>query len=742
MTFLSSLFLWALPLTSVPVLIHLLSRRRKDVIRWSAMQFLLASAIRRRRIWRLSDWVFMVLRALAIAAFVLALAQPMVPAHWFGLSGPRDVILILDDSLSTDRVRSSSASGPEQSRIFDELLRQADHVIDTLGDDDLLRAMSASGAPRWLMPSPQLMTAHAKSELQARLEKCQPTLASTDVLAAVREAVDTETDRPAAARLIIVLSDGQSYRWRVESPDAWQQIREKLHDSPSSGIINVVVTPSPGEAFRNISVESISAQRTVAAVATPLTLKAIVKNTGQVPTSPTTATWSLGEKPIGVTPLPALTPGESASLSIEHALEATGMFEVCCQVNIMDSLAMDNSAQLVVEAVDAVPILVVDGTERTDSFHTDVGYLLIALGADDDALESGWRSVFRPKVIGTSDLAVESLDTYPCVVLANVGPLSSDIVSRLEDYARKGGGVWIVLGDQTDTGEFNRLMHNNAKGFSPLALTDSLSLKVDRDHFDIIEPSPVDHPATRLLVNLQRLDLDRVKIYRRHRFTPQPEGSKVSVLLAASEGDPLVIENVLDRGRVIVQAIPMNVSWSNLPACQAFVVMIHEWLWYLSEQGLPRWNLALGERLATKFPASDVSNTSLITTPQDESIEITGYVRNDHMIFGYGPVVIPGPYELTVNTSQGQVHQRIFCVNRDAEESDLSPLGESDRQLLVSSAGLRFVDDPLMVDDERAAEMPVTAICSSLLLATVLFLFVESIGAAWFGLRRKSVRSD
>ena len=46
MTFLGAIFLFALPLAAVPVVIHLLHRRRQDVVRWGAMQFLLEAVSR------------------------------------------------------------------------------------------------------------------------------------------------------------------------------------------------------------------------------------------------------------------------------------------------------------------------------------------------------------------------------------------------------------------------------------------------------------------------------------------------------------------------------------------------------------------------------------------------------------------------------------------------------------------------------------------------------------------------
>ena len=75
MSLLSPAFLWALPLVAVPVLIHLFARRQRGVIRWGAMEFLLTSAIPRRRFLRLRDLLLMLLRAAIVLAIEIGRAS-------------------------------------------------------------------------------------------------------------------------------------------------------------------------------------------------------------------------------------------------------------------------------------------------------------------------------------------------------------------------------------------------------------------------------------------------------------------------------------------------------------------------------------------------------------------------------------------------------------------------------------------------------------------------------------------
>ncbi len=57
------------------------------------------------------------------------------------------------------------------------------------------------------------------------------------------------------------------------------------------------------------------------------------------------------------------------------------------------------------------------------------------------------------------------------------------------------------------------------------------------------------------------LDIDTVRIKMRHRFEPQAPGQELSVLLETGDGEPLVVENYLGRGRIIFQALPFDVGW-------------------------------------------------------------------------------------------------------------------------------------------------------------------------------------
>src|SRR5258708_4766546 len=65
-----------LGLVALPLIIHLLTRRRFRTEPWAAMAFLLAAQRQSRRRMRLEQWLLLAIRTLLIAALGLAIARP------------------------------------------------------------------------------------------------------------------------------------------------------------------------------------------------------------------------------------------------------------------------------------------------------------------------------------------------------------------------------------------------------------------------------------------------------------------------------------------------------------------------------------------------------------------------------------------------------------------------------------------------------------------------------------------
>ena len=134
-TFVHPNLLWGLAIIALPVLIHLINLVRQRRVQWAAMEFLLHSQ-RKNSTWvRIKELLLMLLRMAAIAAVVLALAEPLLHRE-IGLrlgSHRTHHVVLLDDSFSmSDRWADTSA------------FERARQTVRRIGDDASLHSTPQS----------------------------------------------------------------------------------------------------------------------------------------------------------------------------------------------------------------------------------------------------------------------------------------------------------------------------------------------------------------------------------------------------------------------------------------------------------------------------------------------------------------------------------------------------------------------------------------------------------------------
>ena len=721
MNFLSPAFLIGLPLIAVPVVIHLLSRRQQKKISWGAMRFLMQAATRKRRLFRLTDLLLLLLRTAAFTFFIFALARPLLPATWLGGSVPREVILVLDQSMSMSR-RIGSES------LFDLQLQKANSLLDDLKPSDSVRVLLAGESPEWLTPDSLPASGFALRKLRAQIGELKPTLGASDLIACVREAADLEPAKDKSARVVVVISDGQRFGWRMDERPVWTAVQSRIKQAaiPTSVSLQLLQNEQPGA---NLCVNKIETLRPFGAVDQALTFTASVQNHSAAPSAATLLNWRVNNQPAGVTTVPELAPDASTSLSLSHQFGSAGEFDVVCQLEANDDLLPDNQAHLFVEIYDRLPVLLVE--DSAESAESDTPFLLAALGARKTDTKREWRSVFEPTVIDSRALAATDLNRFRCVLIANPKSLQPAAITAIESFVQNGGGVWLALGPQTDEKFFNDHFYRGGLGVAPLKLTAPVGDPNDREKFFTVRASSDSHPATVLLADFQRLDLDRARIYRRHQFDPS-SGKDVSILLQAQGGEPVVVERKLGRGRVIVQAVPLGVSWSTLPLCQAYVAMLHEWFWYLSEPNLPKRNLAVGETLVEAAPNNN--GVAELTLPDSRKLELPASGGTTSAQFRYTTTRVPGEYVLqTKGTSSAAAK---FYVQRNPQESDLKGFTEKDSEQLAAMKEFQLNAGLNAVGAAHQVQVPKHPLEGTLLTALACVLLGEIMLAGWTTHRR------
>ncbi len=721
MSFLSPLFLFGLPLIAIPIGIHLLNRRQQKLLPWGAMRFLVSASTRRRRLWRMSDLLLLALRVLAILFIVSALARPLLPVTWLGQSGPRAVILVIDTSMST-------AATDGGQRIFDQMLEKVDELLDGLTESDSLQVLIARTTPYWLQESPVEGNATAIQGIRSAIHQLEPSLGSADLSAAVHLAMDSPEDTEKMIRIVNVVSDGQAFGWDAEEAMPWAELKRKIEAKKRPSLINLDFVRHSLDDAANLSVERLDTVRTVTAVGQPVTVEALIRNRGNQPTAASVLHWYAEDQSLGISSVPPLSPDASVSVKVTHAFETAGHFDLWCQVDAQDVLEADDEAHLIFTIADKLPVLVVDGSSQVDPLYTDVGYLLASLGFGDQSEGEGpsWESGFAPKTIPTSELASEVLDPYRCVILANPRRLSLTASERLKAYVEAGGGLWVVMGDAITAEEFNETWYREGIGLSPLPLLTTIGDPESKEDFKHLQAPSETHPATQLLADLQRLDINRVQIFRRHQFD-ELRALDTSVLLRLEHGDALAVEQNVGQGRVIFLGVPLGLAWSNLPVCQSYVALVHEWIWYLAAPSFERHNLSLGETIQMTVDNSPAAGDFSIKLPNSQSISLPSPQGSSRGL-SFNQTQVPGAY--TVESDDLSLRSP-FYIERDPEESTLRGLNPEELATFTSIPSIQVGAKSLSIPKNLDLEIPTTPIANTLLLTLLAVVVAELLLAAW-----------
>src|SRR5688572_19913572 len=72
-----AIFATGAALAAIPILIHILNRRRFRTVQWAAMEFLLRAMRKNRRRVRFEQWLLLAMRCLVLVFLGLALARPI-----------------------------------------------------------------------------------------------------------------------------------------------------------------------------------------------------------------------------------------------------------------------------------------------------------------------------------------------------------------------------------------------------------------------------------------------------------------------------------------------------------------------------------------------------------------------------------------------------------------------------------------------------------------------------------------
>lgn len=264
MNFLQPWILWTLPLIALPVVIHLIHKRRHKVVEWGAMMFLLDGAKLSRGRQRLREILLLIMRTLAVLGLLFGVGRP-IAGGWVGRIGGDaidTVVLIVDRSPSM----ATHVEGRPESKLQSGM-RGIRKALEVAGFEDLVVVDAVR---------PDLVRRVGGLSQLDELPLSEATSAPSDMAAAFETAVTYLEESESGRSEIWVVSDAQGADWRPED-GRWGALSKAMTELPAG--IRVRLTLNPDLRPENLGVRVERVRRVSDRGGAELVIDAVITRT-------------------------------------------------------------------------------------------------------------------------------------------------------------------------------------------------------------------------------------------------------------------------------------------------------------------------------------------------------------------------------------------------------------------------------------------------------------------------------
>lgn len=634
--FLNSAFLVATSAAVLPLVIHLISRRRVETVDFSSIRFLKELERKKIRRVRLRQILLLVVRTLLILAVALAAARPT-------LSGPMtrgagrartSAAIVLDTSASMSR-RGHNGD------LFEEARAAALGIAGLLGEGDQAFLITATTSPSHVIDGGTF----SGPALRAAIDGLEAGFRGTDYSGALRLAVAALDGSRNLNREIYLIGDQQATGW-AGGPVADAAIPGT---TAAEGAPQIYVLELNGP-IGNVGLTSASPARRYGGAEGLHSVTAGVANHSRVSTEAQLRLFvdgvQAGQTGVG------LGPGAEGSASFAVALDGERWHAGWVELP-SDALAADDRRYFAVAPARRSEVLIVEPDDETPSGE---GYYLAR--ALDPA---GEADRFRVSAVAASRLEDQEQGRFAALILADAGRLTEAASAWLERHVSSGGGLLVVLGGRTDVRWWN-------EGHVPRGESVRIRELVDAPHGARLVPSLHGHGLLEGLVFGERL-VDEIPV--RKLFAVDVDDAE-EILEVPGTGPALLFVRSPGGGEVALLLTGIDPSWNGLSKSGFLIPLAHRLTERLAGVDRGSGSVLVGEELSVAVPPESPGPV-LVTTP-DGSTGVPALLGRGRASIAPQQTNAPGVYSFT----RGGVVVALGAVNVAPGESDLTPASRAD----------------------------------------------------------------
>jgi hypothetical protein len=655
LSFLAPMLLGGAALVAVPVVLHLLMRRKPVPHEFPALRFLRERAVSNRRRLRLSHLLLLLLRMAALVLLALALSRPVLRgAAWLADGEAPVAAAFVFDTAPRMLLREANRTRLEQAVVMARVL------FGKLPAGSSVAVLDTGGGPAAFAPT----VAAAEARID-RLAAATPTVGLAAAIAAGRRLLES-SDKP--RRELYVFTDCSRSAWG-RAPAAAEE-----RDDATSMLVVDVGAAKP----RNFGIESLDVPADRVAAGTPVVLSAALARAGPDASRPVAVELRMPDgryarravKPV------AWTAAASAQADFELAGLQPGTWQGRLLVDGADDLEADDVRFFTVDVGPPTAVIV---AAPAPAARTGV---FVAEALAPTALRRAGTARFAPKLVDVATIDAVPWTEARGIVLVDPPPLPPRTWEALREWVATGRGLVVWLGPRAADAGFDSDAARRVLGGRPVRVWRS------PDDGNYLAPGKLDHPILSAFRRVgDAVPWQDFPVRRHWEFEPLADpagdtGPGTTVVAPYRNGLPAVLEHRVGQGTVVVLTTPASQAagdpdaWNTLATGfepWPFVMLANETLLHALDTAAER-NIAAGAAAVLHLDRRDLA-TAFVRTPGGDDFPVA--VDQERGTVTVTATQQPGNYTLRAGGGDEGVTSG-FSANLDADAIDFTRLADGD----------------------------------------------------------------
>jgi hypothetical protein len=683
--FLNSLFLFGLAAMALPIVIHILSRRRLRKVPFSSLEFIVELSQRRMSKVNLRRWIVLLLRTLAIVLLVVAFARPTIrteAALFMPGGAPSHAVICIDASTSMSVEREVGTAFTAAKEIAKEVVRDSkgNDLIDVIVSRNVSESMFDNGTRN-------------KQIVANMIDALEVTNETTSLPQTVAAAIEKIRASEIKTGEVYVISD-------------FREVADSVLVGGVPEGVRVILLPVYDEAVDNVSIDKVTTPRKLIRPGEVVRVGVTATNHSRENNAEFPLELVIDEKR-RAEKLVNLSPGATSSVTFAFSINDWGAYR-CRVAKSRDRLPVDDDRYFLLEVSQKIPVTLMRGKKFAEGGKQAAAYFYVDKALNPRGSGDG---EFAVKVIDERELTAANLPKRGVVVWTEPTDLDPRRFELLRRYVTGGGAVMVFLG--SDRRGLWRV--NDFAEFFGIEKADP------REGIEHLSAFQEDHPIFSMFSEEELELLSRSRV-RKHLAVAGVAAD--SILAYLGSGDPGIWECKRGLGRAVVVAASPDIPSGELPLSPMFLPLIHTTVSYLASSegaGLHRENFAGSDLVFDVPPSWSQQGAALrVVGGGGEARQPIVYSAPD----GETRVMIPQPrevgfYQLLADTTL--ISEAV--VNVDTRESNLNPQRLDERYTGVA----KIIDASTDLASNLQREKQGREVYALFLLIALSALVVESI---------------